>query len=187
MKFRGKRLIVWLAGGLTGLCTCAGVGLVSVALLVTSTPTATTTAADRPALPAPLDQLPTELPTDMELLATDVPTSPPEPTATAIPPSATQAPSRTPVPPTATFTWTPRPTATNTRAPTRPPPTQPPPPPPTQPPAPVQNCDPSYPDVCIPPYPPDLDCGQIPYRRFRVLPPDPHGFDGDNDGIGCER
>jgi micrococcal nuclease len=48
------------------------------------------------------------------------------------------------------------------------------------------NCDPSYPDVCIPPYPPDLDCGDIPHRRFRVLPPDPHGFDGDKDGIGCE-
>ena len=46
-------------------------------------------------------------------------------------------------------------------------------------------CDPSYPDVCIPP--PDLDCRDIPYRRFRVLPPDPHGFDRDRDGIGCER
>jgi micrococcal nuclease len=23
-------------------------------------------------------------------------------------------------------------------------------------------------------------------KRFRVLPPDPHGFDGDRDGIGCE-
>lgn len=49
------------------------------------------------------------------------------------------------------------------------------------------NCDPSYPDVCIPPYPPDLDCGDISYRRFRVIGADPHGFDGDNDGIGCER
>lgn len=48
------------------------------------------------------------------------------------------------------------------------------------------NCDPSYPTVCIPPYPPDLDCGDIPHRRFKVLPPDPHGFDRDNDGIGCE-
>jgi len=48
-------------------------------------------------------------------------------------------------------------------------------------------CDPSYPDVCIPPPPPDLDCRDIPYRRFRVLPPDPHGFDRDRDGIGCQR
>ena len=48
------------------------------------------------------------------------------------------------------------------------------------------NCDPSYPDVCIPNYPPDLDCGEIRYSNFKVLPPDPHGFDGDNDGIGCE-
>lgn len=48
------------------------------------------------------------------------------------------------------------------------------------------ECDPSYPDVCIPPPPPDLDCKDIPYRNFRVLPPDPHHFDRDNDGIGCE-
>lgn len=48
------------------------------------------------------------------------------------------------------------------------------------------NCDPSYPTVCIPPPPPDLDCKDIPHRRFQVLPPDPHRFDGDNDGIGCE-
>jgi len=48
------------------------------------------------------------------------------------------------------------------------------------------NCDPSYPTVCIPPPPPDLDCKDIPYRNFVVLPPDPHHFDGDGDGIGCE-
>lgn len=48
-------------------------------------------------------------------------------------------------------------------------------------------CDPSYPDVCIPPYPPDLDCSDIPERRFRVVGPDPHRFDGDKHGIGCER
>ncbi|WP_041934365.1 thermonuclease family protein [Gloeothece verrucosa] len=50
-----------------------------------------------------------------------------------------------------------------------------------------KKCDPSYPDVCIPPAPPDLDCGQISQRRFRVIPPDPHHFDSDGDGIGCER
>ncbi len=49
-----------------------------------------------------------------------------------------------------------------------------------------QSCDSSYPDVCIPPYPPDLDCGEITYSNFRVIGSDPHGFDGDNDGIGCE-
>ncbi len=48
------------------------------------------------------------------------------------------------------------------------------------------GCDLSYPGVCIPPAPPDLDCGQIGYRGFAVVPPDPHGFDGDNDGVGCE-
>jgi hypothetical protein len=44
----------------------------------------------------------------------------------------------------------------------------------------------SYPTVCIPPSPPDLDCGDIPYRHFKVLPPDPHRFDGDHDGFGCD-
>lgn len=48
------------------------------------------------------------------------------------------------------------------------------------------NCDPAYPTVCIPPPPPDLDCGDISFRNFQVLPPDPHNFDGDGDGIGCE-
>ena len=48
------------------------------------------------------------------------------------------------------------------------------------------DCDPAYPTVCIPPPPPDLDCAEIAYRNFAVLPPDPHRFDGDKDGIGCE-
>ena len=47
-------------------------------------------------------------------------------------------------------------------------------------------CDPSYPTVCIPPPPPDLDCGDIQFRSFTVLQPDPHNFDGNNDGVGCE-
>jgi micrococcal nuclease len=73
-------------------------------------------------------------------------------------------------------------TATTTTATTTAPPTTSVPPP--------SNCSPSYPDVCIPPPPPDLDCGDIPYRNFRVIynvpNPDPHRFDGDHDGIGCE-
>jgi len=52
--------------------------------------------------------------------------------------------------------------------------------------SPTPSCDPSYPDVCIPPYPPDLDCGEIGFSNFRVVGSDPHGFDTDNDGIGCE-
>ena len=49
------------------------------------------------------------------------------------------------------------------------------------------NCDPSYPDDCIPSPPPDLNCGDpgIP-NNFKVIGSDPHGFDRDNDGIGCE-
>jgi micrococcal nuclease len=52
--------------------------------------------------------------------------------------------------------------------------------------APTSNCSPAYPDVCIPPAPPDLNCGDISERRFTVLAPDPHRFDGDGDGVGCE-
>jgi micrococcal nuclease len=48
------------------------------------------------------------------------------------------------------------------------------------------DCEPSYPDVCIPPSPPDLDCGDVDHRRFTVYSPDPHRFDGDFDGVGCE-
>jgi hypothetical protein len=47
-------------------------------------------------------------------------------------------------------------------------------------------CDPSYPTVCIKPPPPDLDCPDIPYTNFKVIGSDPHRFDGDNDGVGCE-
>ena len=49
-----------------------------------------------------------------------------------------------------------------------------------------QKCDPSYPDNCIPSPPPNLRCDDIPFDNFRVNSPDPHVFDGDNDGIGCE-
>jgi micrococcal nuclease len=47
------------------------------------------------------------------------------------------------------------------------------------------SCDSSYPDDCIPPPPPDLDCADI-RHKVRVRPPDPHHFDGDYDGWGCE-
>ncbi len=48
-------------------------------------------------------------------------------------------------------------------------------------------CDPSYPDLCILPYPPDLNCDDVAFSNFRVLQPDPHGFDMDGNGIGCEK
>ena len=48
------------------------------------------------------------------------------------------------------------------------------------------DCDYSYPDVCIPPPPPDLNCDDIPNNTFEVLPPDPHDFDREEDGLGCE-
>jgi micrococcal nuclease len=54
--------------------------------------------------------------------------------------------------------------------------------------SPTPRCDPAYPTICIPPPPPYLNCGDIPYRNFLVLWPDPHDLDGrDRNGIGCER
>lgn len=51
----------------------------------------------------------------------------------------------------------------------------------------TSGCDPAYPDVCIPKYPPDLNCSDITERNFKTLPPDPHGFDRNHNGIGCEK
>lgn len=90
----------------------------------------------------------------------------------AYPPTATPTAVRTPTStPTAARTTTPTPTVV---------------PAPQPPPQPKANCSPAYPTICIPPPPPDLDCRDIGARRFKVLPPDPHRFDGDHDGIGCE-
>lgn len=50
----------------------------------------------------------------------------------------------------------------------------------------VSDCDLSYPDFCIPSPPPDLNCPDVPQKRFAVQGSDPHGFDRDNDGVGCE-
>ncbi|MFO7168622.1 MAG: hypothetical protein DIU80_011425 [Chloroflexota bacterium] len=85
----------------------------------------------------------------------------PSPAPTALPLIPPGPPTSTTVPPTST---TVPPTATRDPA----------------------QCHPSYPTVCIPPPPPDLNCGDIPYRRFLVIGDDPHNFDSDNDGIGCE-
>jgi micrococcal nuclease len=49
-----------------------------------------------------------------------------------------------------------------------------------------KNCDSSYPDVCIASPPPDLNCGDVSYKNIKVEGSDPHGFDRDADGIGCE-
>jgi micrococcal nuclease len=51
------------------------------------------------------------------------------------------------------------------------------------------KCDPNY-QGCIPPYPPDLDCTDIKKLRLapiRVIGVDVHKFDGDGDGIGCNK
>ena len=48
------------------------------------------------------------------------------------------------------------------------------------------NCDSSYPDTCISSPLPNLNCKDVSANEFEVLPPDPHGFDRDEDGISCE-
>jgi len=46
------------------------------------------------------------------------------------------------------------------------------------------NCAPGY-SPCVPPYPPDLDCGDVD-GPITVTGSDPHGFDAEGDGVGCE-
>jgi uncharacterized protein YraI len=51
------------------------------------------------------------------------------------------------------------------------------------------DCDPSYPDLCIPPGSADLNCDYVfglGLSSITVYAPDPHGFDGDGNGVGCE-
>jgi micrococcal nuclease len=60
-----------------------------------------------------------------------------------------------------------------------------------QPVQPAGNCDPAYPDTCIPPVSEvgDLSCDEVREQYgcdITVIPPDPHGLDGNNDGVGCE-
>jgi micrococcal nuclease len=48
------------------------------------------------------------------------------------------------------------------------------------------NCDPSYPDVCIASPLPELNCDDVSFKDIKVVGDDPHGFDREGDGIGCE-
>lgn len=138
------------------------------------------------AAPAPSSPTPARTPQSAATAAAIAPIITPTPTATPPP-----TPSSTPTPP-PTPTQTPTPTATATPAPTATAaPTAAPPPAATAAPPPAQNCDPSYPSVCIPPVSVagDLNCSgvrDVGHRNFVVLPPDPHRFDRDGDGIGCE-
>lgn len=44
------------------------------------------------------------------------------------------------------------------------------------------SCEPGY-DPCVPLYPPDLDCADV--GPVTVTGSDPHGLDGDGDGVAC--
>jgi len=52
----------------------------------------------------------------------------------------------------------------------------------------TKQCDPAYTSHCVPPYSivGDLNCGDLPFGQIATKPEDPHGLDGDNDGVGCE-
>jgi endonuclease YncB( thermonuclease family) len=47
---------------------------------------------------------------------------------------------------------------------------------------PPSNCEPGY-SPCVPTYPPDLDCADT--GPVSVTGSDPHGLDGDGDGVAC--
>lgn len=48
------------------------------------------------------------------------------------------------------------------------------------------DCDPNYEGACIPDVPYDLDCDDVGETDFSSIGYDPHGFDGDGDGVACE-
>ncbi len=50
----------------------------------------------------------------------------------------------------------------------------------------TRQCDPSYPTICLNPGIRGLSCRDIGFANFAVVGPDPHGFDRDHDGVGCE-
>ena len=165
----------------------AGRGLLGACMMSpTPSPAPTVTSTPPPPPPTPTVPLPTATntpppppPTPTQQAATATP-RPPEPTPVPpTPPTATPEPlaPAPPARPTATATRVP-PTAT--RVPTRPPP--PPTPTPTKA---AATCHPSYPTLCLPGSP-DLDCADVPQKAFPVRQPDPHRFDADKDGIGCE-
>ncbi len=48
---------------------------------------------------------------------------------------------------------------------------------------PERSCEAGY-SPCVPVFPPDLDCGDLD-GPYRVTGDDPHGLDGDGDGVAC--
>ncbi|MBA3618005.1 MAG: thermonuclease family protein [Acidothermales bacterium] len=51
-------------------------------------------------------------------------------------------------------------------------------------PEPGGGCEPGY-DPCVPAYPPDVNCDDV-VGPITVTDSDPHGLDGDGDGVACE-
>jgi hypothetical protein len=153
---------VWIPGAIVGVALIATGGIgggsnnADVAPLFSAPSTAAI--ATTTTTEAPTTTTTTAAPTTTTAAPTTTTTR--APTTTVAPTTTTRAPTTT----TTTTTRAPTTTTTESRA----------------------GCHSSYPTVCIPPPPPDLDCGEISFRRFKVVGSDPHGFDGDGDGIGCE-
>ena len=178
LYFFGRKLhpVVALVATLLLACVCCPATLFTSTLAVpTRTPTLEPTAPRLPTATLPRVTTRTQVPPSP--IATLTPMVMPTSPSRAQTQAATQA-------RTVSATAPSRSVATSVPTAAKLPPTKP---PATSPAVRSGNCDPAYPDVCIPSPPPDLSCAKVaPLKRFRVLPPDPHGFDGDRDGIGCE-
>jgi len=182
-KFTGKKTktaktVAWIAliGGFISVMCC--LCLVFLYILGTfgnlNSATPTPLPPQATAVKATLTIPATDIKATLAEQATALPTATLLPTETALPlPSVTLAP-----PPTKRPTWTPE--ATSTTYPTSKPII-------IQPTKPGSGCNPAYPDVCITHDQPCTELKAQGIYNFRVLSPDPYGFDRDNDGIGCEK
>lgn len=89
-----------------------------------------------------------------------------EATTTTAAPTTTASPTTTDPPRTTQAPTTARPTTTAARS--------------------TSSCDPNYSGACVPAFPPDVNCGDLSAKDFSSIGSDPHGLDGDNDGVACE-
>jgi cytoskeletal protein RodZ len=164
----------WQKVGL--IAAAAFVALIGLGALIGDSDTGTDTIAAASTTTPPTTVTTIPATTIAPTTTTTVPTTTTAPTTTTTAPTTTTAAPTTTTAATTTTTTAPTTTTTAPTTTTAAPTTT----------TVAKNCHSSYPDFCIPPPPPDLNCGDISQKRFTVLPPDPHRFDGDKDGVGCE-
>jgi hypothetical protein len=153
-----QKIAIAGAGGVLGIAIVGGIVSDSTAGETAAAPSTTLATTSTVAPTTTLPPTTTVAPTTTITTTTTVPPTTTIATTTTVAPTTTLAPTTT-----ATTTTTVAPTTTA-----------------------AANCDSSYPDFCIPPKPPHLNCPDIGSKNFTVLQPDPHGFDRDKDGVGCE-